>query len=442
MKYPRLRLLALTALVLGCFLVPVPAHAEVGSTIVGRFWDSFLSTTTNRMQQQTPNTVALLQQAENVFLGQTEDVTTMSAIRDVYKGMRVAGLMLLGLCTVISLAEVTEAGMLGQSSSLTEWVKRFCTATFMTMGSIYFYGLWIRIFNALLAGFRQYLDIHWSGATDSTVLYTQLLQFLKGDNTMLVLLFGAITIIVLFVLWFLIGGVRLAELALAVIIAPLVWPVYLIPSLEDIPKTAFRSFLGLNAVLLIIVAMVRLAVRMVVSGGGAMTDTIWNFVPALSLLMLAIFLPSMVKRIVGQGNTGAGLVSTVGYALAGLKGISMLSGSAATAARPPSAAAVPQAPSGASAYPLASVPPSSATTAGSQAPNVPEHVYARAPRQLGAGMQAAGAPALGEPYIPKASDWVFEMGQSKPGSNQWDIVTSLHAYRDGEESLAKPIKPE
>ena len=433
----------LPLLILLAVLVPGVAHADIGANIVSRMWDSMISTTQNRMRDRTPDTVTVLQEAENIFLGRTEDITTMTAVREVYKAMRVAGLLLLGLCTIISLSQMAEAGLMGESSNLTDWIKRFCVAAFMTMGSIHFYGIWIRVFNAMLDGFRGYLNTHWTGPQDPTALLTNLIGFLNGANTLLILIFSVVMIIVLLVLWFLIGGIRVAELAIAVIIAPLVWPVYLIPALDDIPKTAFRSFLGLNATLLIIVGMLRLALHMEVGGG--IGNTVWNFVPSIAMLIMAVFLPTMIKRIVGQGNTGSGLLMTAAYALAGIKGLSLMSkpgGNQGAAVSPPAQAAVPQSPAGPSAYPVA--PLSSSGVAGtsastSQAPPL-EEVWVSAARQVYAGARATH-PALETPYEPAPGQPItLDLAQSEPGSNKWDTVSFFTAYENGRRRVLDPEK--
>lgn len=425
----------LPLLILLATLLPSVAHADVGSNIASRLWDSILSATETRLKTNAPNTVTMLQEAEQIFLGQTEDITVMAPVRDVYKAMRVAGLLLLGLCTVISLSMMTEAGLMGESANLTDWIKRFGIAVFMTMGSIHFYGLWIRVFNALLDGFRGYLDTHWTGPNDPTAIYTQMIGVLDSGNQLLMLIFVAVMLLVLIILWFLIGGVRIAELVIAVIIAPLVWPVYLIPALDDIPKSAFRSFLGLNATLLIIVGMLRLAVRMVAGGGVA--NSVWNFVPALALLVMTIFLPSMIKRLVGQGNAGVGGLMTAVYALAGLKGISMAASTGAgkaagAAAAPPSASSIPQAPTGASAYPVAPVAPASqaAPAAGGGS---------TAPRQLGSGETAAATqPALEAPYEPaSAEELIIDLGQSDPASNRFDTINAVESWLNGRRQVLR-----
>jgi len=420
---------------------PTAVHADVGSTVVGRLWDSAVSTTQNRLKERQPATVTLLQDAERFFLNGTRDVTAMVAVQEVYKAMRVAGLLLLGLCTVISLSQVTEAGLMGESSNIMDWVKRFGVAAFMTMGSIHFYGLWIRIFNAMLDGFRGYLDTHWAGRGDPTEIYTRLIWMLDDANTFLVLLFALVMLLVLLILWFLIGGVRVAELALAVIISPLVWPVYLIPALDDIPKAAFRSFLGLNATLLIIVAMLRLAVQMDVGAG--IGNTIWNFVPSISMLILTIFLPTMIKRLTGQGNTGSGGLMTAAYMLAGLKGLSMAAkpGNKDSIPSPPAASSVPQAPAGASAYPIAPVPSNGAATGhhATSQPQAPAEAISRnAARQVHAGATAA-RPALEAPWtITPEQPAVIEMGQSDPGSDSWDQIIAIERFMQGARDARRP----
>ncbi len=422
------RLWLITACLLALSLVaPAPASADVGSTIVARFWDSLQKTLQNRLQGQAPQTAQLMQEAENIFLGSTEDITTHSAIQDIHKGMRLAGLLLLALCTVISLGEVTEAGMLGRSSSIADWFKRFAVAAFMTVGSIHFYGLWIRIFNTLLAGLRDYLDMTWSGPADTGQVWQLLTAPLGQPNSLLLLLFVFMALAVLLILWFLIGGIRMAEMAIAVIIAPLVWPVYLIPTLEDIPRTAFRSFLGLNAVLLIIVAMLRLAIRMFI--GGNIVNSVWNAVPALSVLMMTIFLPNIVKRIVGQGNTGAGGLLTVAHTLMGLKGLSLAANAAGAAAvKPPAAAAIPQTPSGPSMYPVAPVPIGGAMAPGAAArPGIPTYEsWVNTPAALPSGASSSVA-TIGAPFAAQAGkDYVIDMGCSSPHTNKFDTVLAIH----------------
>lgn len=434
-----LRRLLLPLLVLLATCIPTLAHADVGNTVVSRMWDSMISTTQSRLKANQPTMVTLLQDAERFFLQGTRDVTTMPAVREVYAAMRVAGLLLLGLCTVISLSQLTEAGLMGESANIMDWIKRFCVAAFMTMGSIHFYGLWIRVFNAMLDGFRGYLDTHWTGPNDPTVIYTQLIGAMDGVNTFLILIFALVMLLVLLVLWFLIGGIRMAELTIAVIIAPLVWPVYLIPSLDDIPKTAFRGFLGLNATLLIIVAMLRLAVRMDVGPG--LGNTVWNFVPSISMLIMAIFLPSIVKRIVGQGNTGSGLLMTAAYALAGLKGLSLVAGGGGKGGvpSPPATSSAPQAPSGPSSYPVAPLPSSGG--AGAQTPPT-EEFWGRAPRQIHAGAMDARA-ALEPPFEPAAGeDVVIDMEESKPGSNNFDTVSAVSAWMNGRRRIVPGPDPD
>ncbi|HWI51278.1 MAG TPA: hypothetical protein VNT01_03975 [Symbiobacteriaceae bacterium] len=433
------RKLLLPLLILLASFLPTAAHADVGSTLVSRLWDSTISTTQNRLRERQPQTVSLLQDAERFFLQGTRDVTTMVAVREVYKAMRVAGLLLLGLCTVISLSQMAESGLMGESSNLTEWVKRFCVAGFMTMGSIHWYGLWIRIFNALLDGFRGYLDTHWAGRNDPTQIYTDLIQAMGGMNALLILLFAVVFFLVLLILWFLIGGIRVAELAVAVMIAPLVWPLYLLPALEDIPKTAFRSFLGLNATLLIIVGMLRLAVQMEVGAG--IGNTVWNFVPSLSMLFLTIFLPSMIKRIFGQGNTGTGFLTTAAYALAGIKGLSLAASKGTDkgpAVSPPEQSSMPEAPAGPSAYPVAPVQSSAGRTS-------MDEMWVTAPRQMHAGAMAA-TPALEAPYDPASGEEVvIDLGESDPGSNRFDTVKAVSAFMNGRRRIVRgpdPIEPE
>ncbi|HYF81259.1 MAG TPA: hypothetical protein VD973_29435 [Symbiobacteriaceae bacterium] len=428
--------LLLPILIFLTVMLPTGAQAAVGGSIVERLWDQAMSTTQNRMQERLPRTVEFFQDAERFFLNGTRDVTNLTAVREVYAAMRVAGLLLLGLCTVISLAQLTEAGLMGESANIIDWIKRFCVAAFMTMGSIHFYGLWIRVFNAMLDAFRVYLDTHWGERSDPTAIYSGLVALMDPGSSLAVLIFSVVLLVVLLILWFLIGGIRVAELAIAVVIAPLVWPVYLIPSLEDIPKTALRSFLGLNATLLIIVAIMRLAVRL--DMGGGQFNTVWNFVPSISLLIMSVFLPTIVKRLTGQGNTGRGLLMTAAYALAGLKGLSLMSrqgsGGQGPSSGPPTQSNLPPTPDGPSAYPVAplSSPPGvSGTAPGASRPPHSADGWGNAPRQFQAGT-VVGRQALEAPFeIASAADVIIDMRQSKPGSNQFDTVDAVSAWMDG-----------
>jgi hypothetical protein len=195
-----------------------------------------------------------------------------------------------------------------------------------------------------------------------------------------------------------------------------------------------------------VVAMTRLAVRMVPGGGVA--NSLWNFVPAVSLLVMTVFLPSMIKRLLGQGNTGTGLITTAAYALAGLKGLSLAAGgqgaSGAAAVAPPASGAMPKAPSGPSSYPVAPLSSShvsSGSTARHGAPPI-EEVWVTTPSQLQAG---AASPAAGieAPYVPKPGDeYVIDLGQSEPGSDKWDMVLAVEAFDKGRRAAAKPINPE
>jgi len=433
------RLLAIAAFVVLCAASPTPAHADIGTTIAGRLWDSFTNTATSRIQSNAPATVKLLQEAEKIFLGQTDDVTTMTAVQDAYNAMRVAGLLLLALCTVISLAEVAESGLMGRSGSLTEWFKRFAVATFMTMGGIHFYGLWIRVFNGMLAVVRDYLATHYQSAADPSAIYAAMIPQLRDASGLLFLIFIVVALVVLLVLWFLIGGIRVAEIALAVIIAPLVWPVYLIPALDDIPKRAFRAFLGLTGALLVIVPMIHLAVRWIAGG------LVWNFVPAISMLLLAVFTPSMIKQILGQGNTGVGGLMTVASMLVGLKGVTMAAQAGAAVARPPATGVVPQAPAGPSAYPLAPIQSGGAVggRSGGQQSQPLETYSMDLPQSLPAGRQATTPAALGDPSTPRAGQsWVIDLGQSKPGSPTWDQFKAVRLVHDGIIKGAKRLDPD
>jgi len=406
-------------------VTPGAALASGGNTIVDRFWDSLVTMMTGRLQSQAPVVGTLLEQAEQIFLGPTDDLTLNPAVQDVFRGMRVAGLFLLAFCTVISIAELAQEGIMGTSGGLVGWFRRFFVATLMTFGGLEFYGLWIRLFNGLLGAFRGYLDQHWTGGGGAAALYTQLVTSTGIGQPLLVALFAVVTLLTLIILWFLVGGVRQAELILSIIIAPIVWPVYLIGSLEDIPKTAFRSFLGLNAILLLTVAMLRAAVRMALGPG--MTLNIWSLVPALAMLMMTIFLPATIKRIVGQGHTGVGAMLTAVQLASGLKFLTMGVGGAGAAAAAPAAAsgAVPQAPSGASAYPIASVPSGASAATGAGETRQARATVARA-------VPPGAAPPvsqLGSPVA--ASEAVIDMNESMPGTGRFDQIAAINRYQQG-----------
>jgi len=403
-----------------------------GSSIIDRLWDAFMEMITGRMQSSAPTTVTLLQQADKVFLGPTADLTLHPAVQDVFNAMRVAGLILLAFCTVISLAEQAEAGITGNGANLVGWFKRFLVATLMTFGAMHVYGLWVRLFNGLLGLFRGYLDTHWT-AGDLGFFYTAVMKLFAGYNLILVLIFSLLTLVVLFILWFMVGGIRQAELILSLVIAPIVWPLYLIQSVEDIPKTAFRGFLGLNAVLLFTVAMVRLAIRLAIGTDGIID--LWSMVPAIAMLVFAIFLPATIKRIVGQGQSGVGALVTAAQMAAGLKFLTLAGagGGAAAAAAAPAAGAVPQAPAGASAYPLAAVPPSG--VAGHEG----SPIYEAAPRAARAfveGSQAATPAGLPEPL--KASQACIDVAESKPGSGKFNTITAIRKFQEGIDQIKRP----
>lgn len=412
-------------------LLPGQAIAGVGTTIVDRFWDSFVASMAGRLQGQVPTIVTLMQQAEQVFLGQTDDLTLSPVVQDAFRAMRVAGLLLLAFCTVISLAELAESGLTGSGGSMIGWFKRFFVAAFMTFGGLQVYGLWIRLFNALLVVFRSYLDHHWTQSGSPGVVYQQIMGLNQGTNNVLLLTtFAVITLVVLLILWFLVGGVRQAELILSIVIAPVVWPVYLIPSLDDIPKSALRGFVGLNAVLLFTVAMVRVAVRMAIEAGGVVNT--WSLVPSIAMLMMTIFLPTIIKRIVGQGHTGVNAVVTAVQLAAGLRFLTMGAGGAVAAVSPPATGMVPQVPAASGASAVAPVP----RTPGEAAPPVYAGVM---PQQLGPGA-AASAPMAVEPSA-HPSELCFDVGESAPGSGRFDKFLAVNRYREGLRN-AKRIPPQ
>jgi hypothetical protein len=318
----------------------------------------------------------------------------------------------------------------GQGGSLIGWFKRFFVATLMTFGGLQVYGLWIRHFDALVSLFRGYLDTHWTGNSDGAGLFLQVVQMLSGANVLWVGMFALITLVVLVILWFLIGGVRKAELMLSLIIAPVVWPLYLIQSVEDIPKTAFRGFLGLNALLLFSVAMVRMAIRLAFLPGNLIS--IWNLVPSLALLVMTIFLPATIKRIVGQGQPGVGALVTAVQMAAGLKFLTLggLGAAGAGAAAPPAAASIPQAPSGPSAYPLAAVQPSGmAGYQGTGAGGASPQARGQAVRAFVEGSAAAAPMGLPEP-IPD-SELCIDIHESDPGSGQFDTLGAFWRFQQG-----------
>lgn len=402
--------------------------ASIGSGIVQRFWDGAMKMVTERLQSQVPFVTQFLEGAETLLL-RDEDFTTHPAIRDVYGGMRLAGILLLAFCTVISLVELTESNIMGNGATLASWFKRFFVATLMTFGSLQFYSIWIRLFGVLLTLFRHYLDTHYSAAPPSG-LYGMVVKGLAYSTVPVVLIpMICMTLVVLIVLWFVVGGVRKAEMMISVIIAPLVWPVYLIPSLDDIPKTAFRSFLGLNATLLIVVGMLRLATRLAF-GYGAIVH-IWDLVPALSVLMMTVFLPTIIKRIVGQGHSGTTALVTAAQVAASLKFLAMgvpAAGAAPAAAAPAagSTGGVPPTPPGGGGFAPLSAPAGGGALPGGQSP-----IYRQARVQAALG---AGA-ARGRPFMldspPQASGSVIDMAESTPGSGHFDIIQAIDQFEKG-----------
>lgn len=389
--------------------LPSVAFAGVGDGIVQRFWDGVMSTITKRLTSEVPVVTGFLQEAENAVL-KSDDFTSMPAVQDVFKGMRVAGLMLLAFTTVISLVELTESGITGGNFGLMAWFKRFLVSTLLTFGGLQFYGLWIRLFDALLLTFRGYLDTHWTSAGHASVLYELIVQLLSIHAApFLILPFIALVTITILLLAFLVGGVRKAEMIIGTIIAPLVWPIYMIPSLDDIPKTAFRSFLGLNATLLIVVAILRMAIRLAL-GTGAVVN-IWQLMTALALLVMTVFVPPIVKRIVGQGHTGMGAVMTAVNLAAGLKFLSLGVAAAGAAAAPAAGSVAPMAAPGPSAYPLATVSqPHMAPAGGGMA-------GAGAQSRIRTGLPSgAGASQLGMLEAPlRASEVVLDLVETAPG---------------------------
>jgi hypothetical protein len=426
------RFAVLSALV--CFLSVLPgvAYADVGSSIVQRFWDSVVTLVNQRVQNQAPTVGTFLEDAERVILGSDDDITMMPAVQDVFNAMRVVGLMLLAFCTVISLVELTESGITGGGGNLVSWFKRFFTATLLTFGGLHFYAIWIRLFNVLLGSFRAYLDAHWTSQSTSQ-LYIWVAQIFTASTMPLILgPFLALTVVILLVLWFLVGGVRKAELMLSVMIAPLVWPVYLIPSMDDMPKTAFRGFLGLNATLLIVVGMIRLAVRLAIGAGGVLN--IWNVVPALSLLVMAVFLPTIVKRIVGQGHTGVGALMTAVQIASGIKFLSMGAGAAAAASSvaPPASSPIPQTTPAVSSYPTATAPPAQAGARGALGAGAPTvYQQARIRTTLPAGATAV-APTLLEAPVP-ASETTLDLHETAPG--RFDVAEAHLQYTKGRQAF-------
>jgi len=415
-------------LIAGMLLLLLSGTAQAagfGTTIVERFWDSLTGLVAGRMQSQTPVILPMLQDAEALFLGPTSDLSLNPAVMDVFSGMRVAGLLLLAFCTVISLAEITEGSITGNSMGLVTWFKRFLVASLMTFGGIHVYAIWIRLFNALLYVFRNYLDTHWTGTAGTGDLYQQLVNQLAGSNLLLVMGFVGMTVIVLIILAVLVGGVRVAELILSIVIAPIVWPVYMIPSMEDIPRTALRGFLGLNALLLFTVAMVRTALRLALAPGLAVN--IWSLIPALSMLVMTIFLPATIKRLVGQGHTGVGALMMAVNLASGLKLLSLGMGAKAAAAAPAAASVTPAASTGASAYPMATL-----SGNGGMASAPAQRVYesrASIPLSLPNGAVRAGAPVLNAP--PRSEDLCIDLGESMPGSGRFDTVMDIRRMDQG-----------
>ena len=368
----RFGLVLLPALLgLALTLAPAPARAaenvESCSNIMCRIWVMFYDTAATRTQSQVPLVTRFMEGAEKLFLGGTIDMTQEAAIKDIFGAMRAVGVLILAFCFVFSLAELSMAPMLGHHFTLVNWFWRLCVATVMTFGSLPLYGAMIRFGNYCVHVLREYLAAHWIGTLDPSGVYSYLLSSVRMPNDgLLILIIIAEFLLVNIVLWFLLGGIRTAEIGLHIILAPFVWPLYLIPSLDDIPKTAFRGFLVYNFLLLFVVAMVRTAARLVTSGN--LGQTVWAFIPAIAFLGMSLFLPAALKRIFGQGHTGISAVTTAVSMLAGLKGLQMMAASGAgTAGAAPAApaAATATAPVGPNPYPIAPAAPAGGMAASS-----------------------------------------------------------------------------
>lgn len=300
--------------------MPAPAGAagpDVGSTIFQRFWDSLVSTWKNRAESQAPVWLTWIEQGEAIFLGDTSDLTQLPAVQDTVSAMRVAGTILLSLFAVLGLAEVTLSHMSGGGYSLANWFWRLLVTTVMTYGTLPATGAILRFGNFLLAEVRQYLDRHWTG--NLAEFYGGFVGLLDGGpaQILLVLLFLGVLAIIILGLWFLYGGIRTAELVIHLLLWPLTWPFYLLPSMEDVPKAALRGFVMWTAIPIVVTLMLRTTIRMVMQGD--LWGTIWAFIPAICLGAMTIFLPMAARRVFGQGNTGASLVGTALKMAAGLK---------------------------------------------------------------------------------------------------------------------------
>lgn len=324
--------------------------------LMGRIWDMIWSAFTYRMTTQGSFIVTYLAKAEKALIDTTTDITQFQSVQLVVHGMMVAGLIVLAYCFVISLSELSTSAMLGGHFTLANWFWRLAVGCTMTFGSLPLYGRMIVTFNYLTETFRNYLDIN--PLTSTTAMYQIVLGLLTGAP-LFVVIFVLVYLVFLVVLWFLMGGVRPAELAIYTVLAPITWPLYLIPSMEDIPKTAFRGFLGLQLLQLIVVGMLRLAALWLTETGW--TEATLRIVPATGLIIMTVFLPTVIKRIVGQGHTGLGALTTAIRIATAVKGLQLLGaagGAAAGMAAPPGATA-PAAASGGSPYSLATVSPAS-----------------------------------------------------------------------------------
>ncbi len=439
--------LALVALAL-VLLVMTPGTAlaaDMGSTIFQRFWDSLVQTASGRIKSDAPAMGRTLQEAEKVFFGYTEDVTRHAAVRDVVAGMQYIGLFLLAWCFVLSLSDLTTASLVGGNPNVGSWFWRFFVATFMTFAGTEVYSLIIRLFNFLISNLREFLDKRWTPASTGN-LYAQLVQINAPDLQPLLLVgFAAMFMLVCIVLWFLIGGVRPAELTVFTLLAPLTWPLYMLPGYDDIPKTAFRGFMGVNAVLLLVVGMSRVAIRWVV--GGAQAGNYWNWIPAISLLGMCVFLPAVVKRIVGQGHAGLSPLMTAARLALGVKLLStvgVIGGGQAVA--PPAIGATPATATAPSPHSMAAPPPPPPmpvhaggvpATAGQPMPTYYRYCDPPVPRLESARVQAA-PPALADPTVrPKPHDILID-SYIDPCTQTW--VNRVREW-SGPESLPRPATP-
>jgi hypothetical protein len=174
--------------------------------------------------------------------------------------------------------------------------------------------------------------------------------------------------------------------------------------------------------------MMRIAIRLAVNPIGGVS--IWNLVPSLAMLVMCLFLPATIKRIVGQGQPGVGALVTAVQMAAGMKFLA-LGGAlgAKAAATPPTAAAAPQAPTGPSAYPLATVPSSGVAGYNGSGGSYGQQSSAPAARAFLEGTRAAQPVGLPEPW--GADQAVIDIKERVPGSGEFNQVLAVRKFEQG-----------